>query len=99
MRPSQPDHPELERLTAECPQHGTVHPVCPKCAGKVGGRAHRGTHWRGRKELELAREELAMAERVLEAYYDSVRRMRECEAQARPKNKSGCGPVDLPEED
>jgi hypothetical protein len=95
MRPSQSDKPELERLTAECSHHGTVHPVCPKCAGKVGGRKHKGTHWRGREKLQLAREELAVAERVLAAYYDSVRRMRECEAQAH----ANCGPVDLPEKD
>jgi hypothetical protein len=91
--------PEFVKLTAQCLHHGTVHPVCPKCAGKVGGKRHAGTQWRGREELQLAREELAMAERVLEAYYDSVRRMHECEAQARAKYKSGRSPIDLPEED
>jgi hypothetical protein len=37
--------PEVERLTAECPRHGVVRPVCPKCAGETGGKANRGSHW------------------------------------------------------
>jgi len=39
-----------DRLTAECPAHGTVPVVCPRCAGKQGGRAHRGTTWESKKQ-------------------------------------------------
>jgi hypothetical protein len=47
------DHqPESEKLSAECPTHGTVSVVCPQCAGKAGGKAHRGTRSRRKKELE-----------------------------------------------
>ena len=38
MRP----RPKLERLHAECSRHGRVRVVCPKCAGKKGGRGRKG---------------------------------------------------------
>jgi hypothetical protein len=53
--------PKLEKLSAECPTHGTVPVVCPRCAGKAGGRAHRGTrskHTKGLEALETARRAL-----------------------------------------
>jgi hypothetical protein len=36
-------------LAAECPTHGTVAVVCPRCAGKAGGKAHHGTTWESKK--------------------------------------------------
>lgn len=54
----------LEKLSAECPIHGTVPVVCPRCAGKAGGKAHRGTRSRRKKDLEA----LADARRVLDVY-------------------------------
>jgi hypothetical protein len=53
-----------DRLTAECPVHGTVPVVCPRCAGKAGGRAHRGTRSRRKKELEA----LETTRRVLDVH-------------------------------
>jgi hypothetical protein len=54
----------LEKLFAECPTHGTVSMVCPRCAGKVGGKAHRGTRSRRKKELKA----LEDARRVLDVH-------------------------------
>ena len=45
------DNVRLEKLSAECPTHGTVPVVCPRCAGKAGGMAHRGTRSRRKKDL------------------------------------------------
>jgi len=45
--------PEVQRLDAECPRHGLVRPVCPKCAGEVGGRAHKDSRW-GSREMNHA---------------------------------------------
>lgn len=42
----------VHKLSAECPAHGTVPVVCPRCAGTAGGKAHRGTQSRRKKELE-----------------------------------------------
>jgi hypothetical protein len=42
----------LEKLSVECPTHGRVPVVCPRCAGKAGGRAHRGTRSKRTKALE-----------------------------------------------
>jgi hypothetical protein len=54
----------VEKLSAECPTHGMVPVVCPRCAGKVGGKAHRGTRSRRNKQLKA----LADARRVLDVY-------------------------------
>jgi hypothetical protein len=54
----------LERLSADCPIHGRVPVVCPRCAGKAGGKAHRGTRSRRNKELKA----LEDARRVLDVY-------------------------------
>jgi hypothetical protein len=40
---TEPKTTQIEKLCADCPTHGTVRVVCPRCAGKAGGRAHRGT--------------------------------------------------------
>lgn len=45
--------PEIKRLEAECPRHGLVRPVCPKCAGETGGRAHEHSPW-GSKAMSRA---------------------------------------------
>lgn len=52
----------VHKLSAECPTHGNVPVVCPRCAGKAGGKAHRGTRSRRKKELKA----LADARRVLD---------------------------------
>jgi hypothetical protein len=46
--------PKLEKLSAQCPTHGKVPVVCPRCAGKAGGKAHQGTRWKSRRDLENA---------------------------------------------
>jgi hypothetical protein len=58
----------LEKLSAECTTHGTVPVVCPRCAGKAGGKAHRGTRSRHNRELKA----LGDARRV----YDASRLMQ-----------------------
>lgn len=45
MRRGTAPAPEVERLDVECPRHGPVRPVCPKCAGAKGGKAHQGVPW------------------------------------------------------
>jgi hypothetical protein len=50
--PNTDDKVTLEKLSAECPTHGTVPVVCPRCAGKVGGKRHKGTTWKLKKELK-----------------------------------------------
>lgn len=42
----------VEKLSAECPTHGTVTVHCPRCLGKRGGKQHKGTTWKSKKELE-----------------------------------------------
>jgi len=41
----------VERLTTECPTHGTVPVACPRCIGRRGGKRHKGTNWK-RKRLQ-----------------------------------------------
>jgi len=50
---------KLERLSAECPRHGRVRIVCPKCAGKIGGMMRRG---RGHRQQLRIVSELERAE-------------------------------------
>lgn len=48
----------VEKLSVECPVHGTVPVVCPRCAGKRGGKQHKGTTWKRKrldKDMETAR--------------------------------------------
>ncbi len=45
--------PKLKRLSADCPIHGKVRVVCPRCAGKMGGRGRR-RHRQNIAELKLA---------------------------------------------
>lgn len=56
-------------LLAKCPSHGTVVVVCPRCAGKAGGKRHKGTSWRRKqlhRDMETARR-LVKASPVLKA--------------------------------
>lgn len=52
----------VHKLSAECPTHGAVPVACPRCAGKAGGKAHRGTRSRRKNDLKA----LADARRVLD---------------------------------
>jgi hypothetical protein len=48
----------VEKLSSECPTHGMVPVVCPRCAGKQGGKRHKGTTWKRKrlhKDMETAR--------------------------------------------
>jgi hypothetical protein len=48
----------VPHLIADCPTHGTVPVVCPRCAGKAGGKRHKGTTWKRKrldKNMETAR--------------------------------------------
>jgi hypothetical protein len=48
----------VDRLTAECPTHGTVPVHCPRCLGRRGGKRHKGTTWKRKmlhKDIETAR--------------------------------------------
>ena len=56
----------LDRLTAECPIHGTVTVRCPRCLGRRGGKRHKGTTWNRKKELEAIEEFGETARRVLD---------------------------------
>jgi hypothetical protein len=47
----------LEKLSTQCPRHGRIRVVCPKCAGALGGKARQG---RGR--LQRLGRALAQAE-------------------------------------
>lgn len=61
MLPTDPiaeENVTVEKLSAECPTHGTVPVVCPRCAGKAGGKRHKGTTWKRKKlhkDMETAR--------------------------------------------
>jgi hypothetical protein len=52
---------KLEKLWAQCPRHGRVRVVCPRCAGKIGGKAKRGRGHRQRlKALSALADELVL---------------------------------------
>jgi hypothetical protein len=64
----------VEKLSVECPIHGTVPVVCPRCAGEVGGRAHRGTTWKRKKAMEAMQtaRRLLRASPVLRAFVEQA---------------------------
>lgn len=75
-----------ERLTAECSTHGTVPVQCPRCIGKRGGKRHKGTTWKRKKELEAIRRFDETTRRVLGLQPEA--RMLETMAKARKKLQS-----------
>ena len=56
----------VEKLSAECSVHGKVSVHCPRCLGKRGGKRHKGTTWKSKKELEAVEKFGEMARRVLD---------------------------------
>lgn len=62
----------VERLTAECPTHGSVPVHCPRCLGRRGGNRHKGTTWKQKKYFEAA-----------EKLSEEVRRLLDLQPEAR----------------
>jgi hypothetical protein len=73
----------VDRLTAECPTHGTVPVRCPRCIGRQGGKRHKGTTWKRKKELEAVKMFDETTRRVLDLQPEV--RMLQQMAQARKK--------------
>jgi hypothetical protein len=72
----------VEKLSVQCPTHGTVAVACPRCAGKAGGKAHRGTTWKRKKALEAMQtaRRLLRASPVLKAFVEQAEHEKQLES-------------------
>jgi hypothetical protein len=85
--PTVSDEPvSVDRLTTDCPTHGTVPAHCPRCLGRRGGKRHKGTAWKRKKELDAIEKFSETTSRVLDLQPEARMLVGMAEARKRVSN-------------